>query len=410
MHDILFLAHRLPFPPDKGDKIRSYHLLRHLARTYRVHVGSFVDDPDDLRHLPALRELAGGEVYAPQLSPRWSRLRSLGGVLTGRSCTEVYYAHRGMAAWVQRVLWARSVNRAVVFSAAMAQYLANARGVRRVLDLVDVDSEKWREYACARRGPAAAFYRREADRLLAFERDMAARFEAIVLVSAPEAALFRQRAPEVAGRAGVLGNGVDTAFFDPALAGADPYEGHGRQVVVFTGAMDYWPNAQAVTWFAEAVLPLLRAQVSEAQFYVVGRNPGRGVRHLSNCPGVTVTGTVPDVRPYLQHAAVAVAPLKLARGIQNKVLEAMAMARPVVASPQALEGLSVRVPDEALAAEDAAAFAEQVAACLGGNLSDLGDAARRAVLREYSWDARLRGLDDLLGLPARRAMPADAAS
>ena len=121
MHDILFLAHRLPFPPDKGDKIRSYHLLRHLARTHRVHVGSFIDDPDDLRHLPALRQLAGGEVYAPRLSPRWSRLRSLGGVLTARSCTEVFYAHRGMAKWVQRVLWGRSVSQAVVFSAAMAQ-------------------------------------------------------------------------------------------------------------------------------------------------------------------------------------------------------------------------------------------------------------------------------------------------
>lgn len=410
MHDILFLAHRLPFPPDKGDKIRSYHLLRHLARTHRVHVGSFVDDPDDLRHLPALRDLAGGEVYAPQLSPRWSRLRSLGGVLTGRSCTEVYYAHRGMAAWVQRVLWARSISRAVAFSAAMAQYLARVRGMRRVLDLVDVDSEKWREYARAHRGPAAAFYRREADRLLAFERDMAARFEATVLVSAPEAALFRHRAPEVAGRVGVLGNGVDTAFFDPALGGADPYQGHGRQVIVFTGAMDYWPNAQAVTWFAEAVLPQVRAVQPGAQFYVVGRNPGSGVRQLSNCPGVTVTGTVPDVRPYLKHAAAAVAPLKLARGVQNKVLEAMAMARPVVASPQALEGLSVRVPDEALAADSAVAFAEQVTACLGDGRPGLGDAARRAVLREYNWDARLSPLDKLLELPTCRSVPATARS
>ena len=408
MHDILFLAHRLPFPPDKGDKIRSYHLLRHLARTHRVHVGCFIDDPDDLRHLPALRELAGGEVYAPQLSPRWSRVRSLSGVLTGRSCTEVFYAHHGMATWVQRVLWSRSISRAVVFSAAMAQFLARARGVRRVLDLVDVDSEKWRAYASARRGPAAAFYRRESDRLLAFERRMAARFESTVLVSAPEAALFRQRAPEVAGRVGVLGNGVDTAFFDPAAGGADPYAGRGQQVIVFTGAMDYWPNAQAVSWFAEAVLPLIRMEIPEALFYVVGRNPGRGVRHLSNCPGVTVTGTVPDVRAYLQHAAVAVAPLKLARGVQNKVLEAMAMARPVVASPQALEGLSVRVPDEALAADDAAAFAEQVVAGLRGQLPELGAAARRAVLREYSWDACLRGLDDLLGLQSAVPVPADA--
>jgi glycosyltransferase involved in cell wall biosynthesis len=156
------------------------------------------------------------------------------------------------------------------------------------------------------------------------------------------------------------------------------------------------------------VLPQVQAAVPEALFYVVGRNPGRGVRHLSNYPGVTVTGTVPDVRPYLKHAAVAVAPLKLARGVQNKVLEAMAMARPVVASPQALEGLSVRVPAEALAADDAAAFCEQVVACLRGRLPELGAAARRAVLHRYSWDACLRGLDDLLDLQEAVPVPQEA--
>jgi sugar transferase (PEP-CTERM/EpsH1 system associated) len=408
MHEILFLAHRLPFPPDKGDKIRSYHLLRHLARTYRVHVGSFIDTPDDVRHLPALRALAGGEVYAPRLSPRLSRLRSLGGLLTARSCTEVYYAHRGMAAWVQRLLRARPVRHGLVFSAAMAQYLLGVPDLRRVLDLVDVDSEKWRDYAAARRGPAAAFYRREARHLLAFERRAAADFDATLLVSGAEADLFRQRAPEVAHRVTALSNGVDTAFFDPALGGADPYAGRGRQVIVFTGAMDYWPNAQAVVWFAGEVLPRVRQAMPDALFYVVGRNPGRAVRQLSNCPGVTVTGTVPDVRPYLAHAAVAVAPLQLARGIQNKVLEAMAMALPVVASPQALEGIAVRVPDEALMAVDADAFARQVAVCLNGHAPALGGAARRAVLREYAWETRLRGLDALLGLPADSPAPAEA--
>ena len=396
MQELLFLAHRLPYPPNKGDKIRSYHLLRHLAREHRVHVGSFIDDPDDRAHLSALRQMAGGEVYAPPLSPRWSRLRSLGGLLNGRACTEVYYAHRGMAAWVQGLLRGGSVRRAVVFSSAMAQYLIAAQGLRRVLDLVDVDSEKWRAYAAARSGPAAWFYRREADRLLEVERRAAAEFDATVLVSPAEADLFRRCAPQVADRVSAVSNGVDAAYFDPAAPGADPYHGAGAQVVVFTGAMDYQPNAEAVLWFAAEVLPRVQSVLPDVRFCVVGRNPGRAVRHLSNCPAVTVTGTVPDVRPYLAHAAVAVAPLQLARGVQNKVLEAMAMARPVVASPQALEGLSVKVPAEALMAADAAQFADRVLACLRGEMAHLGVAARRAVLREYSWAARLQGLDALL--------------
>lgn len=396
MQELLFLAHRLPYPPNKGDKVRSYHLLRQLSRRWRVHVGSFVDDPADAPFVSALRELTTGQVFAPRLSPRVSRalsLRALGG---RRSCTEAYYAHRGMAAWVKRLLGERGVGHAVVFSSGMAQYLMDAKGLRRVLDLVDVDSEKWRQYADARWGPMAAFYRREATCLLALERRAAAQFDATVLVSEPEADLFRRRAPESADRVTVMRNGVDTEFFDPQAACADPYDGRGARVVVFTGAMDYWPNVQAVTWFAQQVLPRVQAVVPDALFYVVGRDPSRSVRQLANYSGVKVTGTVQDVRPYLAHAAVAVAPLIVARGIQNKVLEAMAMARPVVASPQALEGLSVQVPREALAAADAAQFSSEVVACLGVDRSALGVAARRAVVRDYSWEASLASLDALL--------------
>ena len=404
MQEILFLAHRLPYPPNKGDKIRSFHMLRHLAQGHCVHVGSFIDDPKDVAHLPVVSKLAGGELYSPSLSPRLARLRSLRGLLTARSCTEAYYANRGMAAWVQRLLRDRPIRHAVVFSSSMAQYLMDVRGVRRVLDLVDVDSEKWRDYANARTGPVAAFYRREAARLLAFERRAAAQFDATVLVSEQEAELFRRRAPEVAGRVSVLSNGVDAAHFDPAAGFADPYDGRGARVMVFTGAMDYWPNAHAVEWFAAEVLPKVQAVIPDAAFCIVGRDPGRAVRQLANCPGVTVTGTVPDVRPYLAHAAVAVAPLQIARGVQNKVLEAMAMARPVVASPQALEGLSVKVPDEALSAADATQFSAQLVAGLTGDMTALGASARRAVLREYTWDACLAGLDALLQVsPGARA-------
>lgn len=410
MQEVLFLAHRLPYPPNKGDKIRSFHMLRHLAQRYRVHLGSFIDDAQDVQHVPALRALCGGQVYAPRLRPLFGRLRSLRGLLTGESLTEAHYRHAGLAGWVGRLLRDRPVRHALVFSSSMAQYVMNARQLRRVLDLVDVDSEKWRQYAQARRGPIAALYRREATHLLAFERRAAGEFDATVLVSGQEADLFGRLAPEVAGRIEVLSNGVDARYFDPATPFADPYQGHGGQVMVFTGAMDYWPNVDAVCWFADEVLPRVQARLPDSSFFVVGRQPDRAVRQLANRCGVTVTGTVADVRPYLAHAALAVAPLRVARGVQNKVLEAMAMARPVVASPQALEGLSVQVPAEALSAADAAQFSARVIECLTGDTAALSAAARAAVLREHAWDSCLDGLDRLLRLApgTRDAMPEPA--
>ncbi len=399
MEEILFLAHRLPYPPNKGDKIRSFHILRHLAQRYRVHLGAFVDAREDEQHVPMLRGLCGGQVCAPRLRPRWALLRSLGGLLDGRPLTEAYYRDKRLVGWVSTLLRERPVRRAVVFSSSMAQYLSGAAQLRRVLDLVDVDSEKWRQYALARRWPAAALYRREAARLLVAERRAAGEFSATLLVSEQEARLFRALAPEVASRVRVMSNGVDTDHFDPAIAYPDPYQGSGGRCMVFTGAMDYWPNVDAVCWFADAVLPRVLQCLPDARFFIVGRDPARAVRQLARHPGVIVTGGVADVRPYLAHAGVAVAPLRLARGIQNKVLEAMAMARPVIASPQALEGLSVRVPDDVRLAADPRQFGQQVVDVLRSGAAAPGQAARRAVVRDYAWDNCLQVLDRLLEGP-----------
>ncbi|HEY0835328.1 MAG TPA: TIGR03087 family PEP-CTERM/XrtA system glycosyltransferase, partial [Azospirillum sp.] len=339
MREILFLAHRIPYPPNKGDKIRSWHTLRHLAARHRVHLGCFVDDPDDLRHVPMLRALCG-EVLALPLAPMAARLRCLRGLLTGEPLTLAWYGSARMAAWTRRVLRERPVDAVVVFSSAMAPFAAvpEAEGCARILDMVDVDSEKWRQYAATRPWPLRAVFEREGRTLLAAEREAAAAADAVLFVSPAEADLFRTLAPESAARVLAVENGVDHAYFAPGGGYPDPFPA-GTVPVVFTGAMSYWPNADAAEWFAGAVLPAVAAAIPGVRFYVVGANPGPSVRALERAGPVEVTGTVADVRPYLAHARAVVAPLRVARGVQNKVLEAMAMGCPVLATPEAAEGI-----------------------------------------------------------------------
>jgi sugar transferase (PEP-CTERM/EpsH1 system associated) len=383
---LLLLVHRIPYPPNKGDKIRSFHLLDHLARHYRVHLGTFVDDPSDLAYVD---ELAGycADLHVVRLHPKAARLRALAGLASGAPLTVPFYRSRSMARWVARTLGDTGCRRMLAFSAAMAQYLPQPwPGGRRILDLVDVDSDKWRQYGEHHRGPMGWIYRREAHRLLAYERRQAAAFDATVLVSAAEAALFRELAPESAERIEAVPNGVDTDFFSPERDYPDPYPDAGR-TLVFTGAMDYWANVDAVAWFAEAVLPLVRERVPGAAFYIVGSRPTERVEALAGLPGVTVTGAVRDIRPYLAHAALAVAPLRVARGIQNKVLEAFAMDRPVLATAAALDGLELG-NDYPLQAEAPEALAATAVSILEGG-APATSRRRHWVHQHCEWSAHL---------------------
>ncbi len=395
MEELLYLVHRIPYPPNKGDKIRSYHLLKHLARRYRVHLGAFVDDADDWAHAEAVRALAGGEVCLLPLTPRLATLRSLSGFLTGAPLTLPYYRDRRMRRWVDAMLAQRRIGRALVYSSAMAQYLMARGDVRRVIDFVDIDSDKWRQYADKKAWPVRWVYRREAARLLAYEHAVARRFDASAFVSEAEAALFRQLAPDCADKVSGLSNGVDTDYFSPERHYANPFPA-AAAALVFTGAMDYWANIDAVTWFASEVFGAVRAQVPQACFCIVGARPTPAVKALAAIPGVTVTGAVPDVRPYLAHARLVVAPLRIARGIQNKVLEAMAMARPAVVSAEALEGIAAEVGVELALARDSEEFRRHCLALLRGQGGPSGAAARRRVVADFSWQHHLAGLDRLL--------------
>jgi sugar transferase (PEP-CTERM/EpsH1 system associated) len=394
VEDLLLLIHRIPYPPNKGDKIRSYHLLKHLAQSYRVHLATFVDDPDDWQHVPRVEALCASSHFA-KLNPLWARVRSLGALFGNRSLSLDYYRDASTRAWVDAAVKQHNIARVLVFSSAMAQYADPYPGMRRVVDFCDVDSDKWRQYAEQKSWPMSMLYRHEAKQLLAYERKIARDYDASLFVSQPEADLFRQLAPESVDRIGHFNNGVDTDYFSPLPASASPYQA-GEQAVVFTGAMDYWPNVDAVQWFATDVFPQLRARFPSLHFYIVGARPSAQVTALANLPGVTVTGTVPDVRPYILHADVAVAPLRIARGIQNKVLEAMAMASRVVVSPQALEGIDATPGAELLLADGAAEFVAAVTQLLQTRNTTIGPAARRRVETQYSWPSNLACIGERL--------------
>jgi sugar transferase (PEP-CTERM/EpsH1 system associated) len=393
MSDLLFLAHRLPYPPNKGEKIRAWHMFRHLAATHRVHLGCFYDDPEDAAHVATLAPLCASLCCLP-LDPRWARLKSLRALASGAPISTAYFADARLAAWVAETVRRHRPRQAFVFCSAMAPYALRHPVATRILDMVDVDSEKWRQYAATSRGPLRALYAREARTLLALERRAVAAFDATLLVSAAEADAFTARTPAAASRLRVVENGVDDDYFRPDGHHADPYP-DGRRIVVFTGVMDYRPNIDAVQWFAREVMPRLIAVEPEAEFWIVGSRPAPAVLRLAGRPGIKVTGRVPDVRPYLAHADAVVAPLRIARGIQNKVLEGMAMARPVVATAAALEGLAVRDGGEVLGAETPEAYVTQLVRAFGAEGQAIGGHARARIEADYRWPAKLAALDHL---------------
>jgi polysaccharide biosynthesis protein PslH len=393
--NIIFLCHRIPFPPNKGDKIRSYHILTHLAKEHTVHLGAFVDDPADMRHAETLRDIIRGECLLVPLGAA-ARVRMARALARGAPLSVSYFTSDKLGRWVDRILQKHDIGRAIVFSTAMAPYLLARRDFdpkRVIFDMVDVDSDKWRQYAGAAAGLRAWIYRREMRTLLALERKAAFAFGATLLVSPHETETFARLAPECTEHLYSVVNGVDLKFFAPDRAYPNPY-GANEIPIVMTGMMDYWPNAEGAIWFTRSVLPLIRSLRPEARFHVVGARPSGSVRSLA-APDVMISGKVDDVRPYLAHAGVVVAPLKLARGLQNKVIEGMAMARPVVGTSAAAQALDVSSGRELWIADEPEAFAQAVIGALEAP-AEVAAKARRYVEQNHDWNRNLVALDRLL--------------
>ena len=398
MSGVLFLAHRLPFPPDRGDKIRSHNVLKALAALGPVHVGCFGETVSDKAN-----EIDLGELAASHCMPMRDKPLALAGieaVVRREPISLTAFWSPALMSWITRTLAEHEIDTIYVFSGQMGQYVPRSWTGRLVVDLVDVDSAKFEAYARETKAPARWIHAREGRLLAREEARLAARADHTLLISAAEAELFAGRLPSAGGaNVSVLGNGIDARRFDPAGLAVHPALIEAGPHIVFTGQMDYPPNVEAALRAVERLMPWIRAVHPDARLHIVGRAPVPELLALEGKSGARVWGEVPDVRPFLAAADLVLTPLTIARGVQNKVLEAMAMACPIVLTPAAATGIpgeddvhfAVAESDEDLVARALALLAREAAA------QAMGQAARRLVIERMSWAAMLAPLPALVG-------------
>ena len=411
MGEILFLSHRIPFPPDRGDKIRSHHILKRLARMAPVHVATFADDELDMAEEVELAALARSYRLVRRAKPLV--LAGVQALAARKPVSLPAFYDKGLAAYVAEVLAERPITAIYVFSGQMGQYVPDSFSGRVIADFVDVDSAKFEAYAAKGSGVVRWVEAREARMLREEEARLARRADLSVLISRAEADLFVARLPEAEranARIRVLGNGIDSMEYDPALVAPESQmlDCLGPRLIL-TGQMDYQPNVDAAVRAIDRILPLVRAEIPEASFHIVGRNPADDLLDRNGRDGCHVWGRVDDIRPWLKAADLALVPLDIARGVQNKVMEAMAMALPVVLTSAAATGIDatdghhfkIADSDEELASAVVALLSDQRRARIKGL------AARRFVAENASWQSALAQLPEIVGQPAR-AVP-DAA-
>jgi polysaccharide biosynthesis protein PslH len=401
MSEILFIGHRIPFPPDRGDKIRSHHILKHLAKLAPVHVATFADDEMDMAEEAELAALASSYKLVRRAKPLV--LAGMQAVMTGQPVSLTAFYDRCLADYVTSVIASRPISTIYMFSGQMGQYVPADFAGRIVADFVDVDSAKFAAYAEKRRGPFRWIQNREARLLRQEEARLAAQADVSLLISHAEVKLFNARlSPDERAKASVrvLGNGIDSLSYDPALVTAEPALAQmPAPRLIFTGQMDYAPNIEAAQRVADRILPLIRQSLPDASFHVVGRMPSADLLNRHGRDGFHVWGRVPDIRTWLRASDMAIVPLDIARGVQNKVLEAMAMELPVVLTPGAANGIdatdgqhfAVSESDEALAAAAVALLSDPA------KMRAMAPAARKFVVDNASWQAALAPLAEMAG-------------
>jgi polysaccharide biosynthesis protein PslH len=387
---IFFVAQRVPFPPDRGDKITTFNEIRHLARTHEVHVFCLADGEPDLDNVPGLLDYATTVTAVPVKKWR-SRARALRALVSDDALSVAAFNETALHEAIKRKYQELRPDLIMVYSCNVAQFAEHFPQTGRVMQFAELDSMKWGQYAASSSLCLRWVYRIEQRRLFAYERRIAASFDHSLVCTPVEYHEFDRLIPHTPLT--VVGNGVDLDYFQSTGSSLKT-----RESMIFTGVMDYWPNVDAVSQFCNEILPLVRQEVPQAELTICGRRPSSAVRRLARRPGVSVTGGVPDTRPYLDAAKVFVAPLRLTRGIQNKLLEAMAMGLPVVTSSTAWRATALPDGDGIIAADDPKEFAARIVNLLRDTnyRIDMGRRARAAVEAHYRWDTQFAQLDGVI--------------
>ena len=384
---ILFLSQRVPFPPNRGDKITTSKLIERMRLRHSVRCVAFSHGAADEEGARELERMGVPIRTVPYHDTR-AKLGALPLLLTGKPLTLGVYGSSALQRIVDEEI--AQADLAYAYSSSMGAFLERHGGKPRVMHFGELDSDKWRQYGERSAFPWSFVYAREQRTLLEFERRIARSASENVVCTPLEERVFREQIPSAS--CVVLRNGVDLERFHPRENAPQAGE------FVFTGVMDYHPNAEGCVWFVREILPLVRARRPEARFTIVGASPTREVERLASVAGVQVTGFVPDTRFYLRRAAIALAPLRIARGIQNKVLEALAMGLPVVGTTPATQGVEGEPGRDFLVADDPASFAARVVELLErpDEARALGARGRAFVERQYDWEQVLAPLDPLL--------------
>ena len=423
---MLYLSHRIPYPPNKGEKIRSFNQIKYLSETgHDIHLVSLVDQKRDLQYESNLLKWCKS-VHLEYRSPLRAKFLSLPWLLSGLPLSVPYFYSRGIQQHVDTLLQRENIRTIFCFSSPMGEYVLRSRASEvnnklLILDFCDLDSDKWRQYSKSSTWPMSWIHAREASLLLKYEAHLNHFFDHSIFISRAEAELFQPYAPRPE-RITIVPNGVDHAFFSPESAPQAPFssEQDGSRenqesppsrspVLLFTGAMDYEANVDGVVWFCHTALPELQKRFPGLKMYIVGANPSPAVQRLAG-ESIIVTGYVEDIRTYYRMADVCVVPLRLARGVQNKVLEALSMAKPVITTSKVLQGVKASPGQDLLVADSGQEFVDQALNLLNNpdQASAFGRRGREFILESYDWTGNLQGLRSLLGSqpdPRRGAPP-----
>lgn len=386
---ILYVCHRFPYPPKRGGKIRPFNMIRHLAQSHEVVVCSLARSREEAEEGKGIAPYCA-EHHVAIVDDRVQTLRMIATLPTPITASASYFHSTRLARTIRRLLAGRRFDLIFVHCSSVAHYVANVRDVPKILDFGDMDSQKWLEYVAYKPWPLSWGYWWEGKRLLAEERRLARRFDFCTATTRAEWETLKSYGVDTPSD--WFPNGVDAQTFAPS---AEPYD---PDAICFIGRMDYYPNQHAMFWFCEHVLPLLREKRPNVKLAIVGADPPPAVRKLGELPGVTVTGSVPQVQPYVTRSALTVAPLAIARGTQNKILEAMAMGVPVVASRAAAGGVDAVAGEHLLVAETAAEYRDAILAVLENpaERARLAAAGRARVLSHHDWASSMKRLDAII--------------